>query len=282
MKETNTLKIYIKTGSHLWFPTYPTMQSVSATQCNHILSLLDSGHSACQIQSSTGVSIATISRLHSKHCSSLQKPLGGCPAKLIISNIWHATRLITSGKATTTAHVTRSLWDITNQPLSTQTIRHHLKDTEGMKAVILKKKPLLLWHHQKERLDFAIAHQHWTVEDWKKVVWSDETKVNRLGSDGRKWAWKKLGERLSNRLVQGTMKFGGGSVMVWGCMMWEGIGYVVKIDGRMDAELYTRILDDDLQTSLNFLWQNLLQHHFPAGWWPQALLCIGLNLGWKP
>jgi hypothetical protein len=90
------------------------------------------------------------------------------------------------------------------------------------------------------------------MEDWKTVVWSDETKVNRLGSDGRKWAWKRPGEGLSDRLVQGTMKFGGGSVMVWGCMMWEGIGYVVKIDGKMDAELYTRILDDDLLASIDF------------------------------
>jgi DDE superfamily endonuclease len=121
-----------------------------------------------------------------------------------------------------------------------------------MKAVVLKKKPHLTRRHRKERLDFAIAHQYWTMEDWKTVVWSDETKVNRLGSDGRKWAWKRPGEGLSDRLVQGTMKFGGGSVMVWGCMMWEGIGYVVKIDGKMDAELYTRILDDDLLASIDF------------------------------
>ena len=90
------------------------------------------------------------------------------------------------------------------------------------------------------------------MDDWKKVVWSDETKVNWLGSDGRKWAWKKPGEGLSDRLVKGTLKFGGGSVMVWGCMMWEGIGYAAKIDRRMDADLYTRILDDNLQASLDF------------------------------
>ena len=57
------------------------------------------------------------------------------------------------------------------------------------------------------------------MEDWKRVVWSDETKINRLGSDGRKWAWKRLGEGLSDGLVEGTLKFNGGSVMVWGCMM---------------------------------------------------------------
>lgn len=76
-----------------------------------------------------------------------------------------------------------------------------------MKAVVKKKRPLLTKRHRKDRLDFALSHQDWTMEDWKKVVWSDETKINRLGSDGRKWVWKKAGEALSNRLVEGTKKF---------------------------------------------------------------------------
>ena len=101
-------------------------------------------------------------------------------------------------------------------------------------------------------MDFALAHQHWTVEDWKKVVWSDETKINWLGSDGRKWVWKKAGEGLSNRLVEGTQKFGGGSLMVWGCMLWDGVGYACRIDGRMDGDLYIKILEEDLQASLNY------------------------------
>ena len=122
----------------------------------------------------------------------------------------------------------------------------------GMKAVVKKKRPLLSQRHRRERLDFAISHKDWTVEDWKHVVWSDETKINRLGSDGRKWAWKKAGEGLSDRTVAGTVKFGGGSLMMWGCMMWEGVGYGCKIDGRMDAELYTQILEDELQQSLEY------------------------------
>jgi len=123
---------------------------------------------------------------------------------------------------------------------------------EGMKAVVKKKRPLLTKKHMKDRLDFAITHKDWTVEDWKRVVWSDETKINHLGSDGRKWVWKKAGEGLSNRLVEGTKKFGGGSLMMWGCMLWEGVGYGCKIDGRMDGELYVKILDDKLQASLDY------------------------------
>ena len=121
-----------------------------------------------------------------------------------------------------------------------------------MKAVVKRKRPLLSKHHRKARLDFAISHQHWTVEDWKKVVWSDEAKINRLGSDGRKWVWKKDGEGLSDRLVEGTLKFGGGCLMVWGCMLWDVVGYTCKIDGKMDADLYVSILNVDLQVSLYF------------------------------
>ena len=76
--------------------------------------------------------------------------------------------------------------------------------------------------------------------------------MNCLGSDGKKWAWKKTGEGLSDRLVEGTVKFGGGSLMMWGCMLWEGVGFGCKIDGKMDAELYTQILEDELQQSLEY------------------------------
>jgi hypothetical protein len=126
-----------------------------------------------------------------------------------------------------------------------------------MKAVVKKKRPLLTkCHNRRERLDFALSHQDWTVEDWKKVVWSDETKINRLGSDGRKWLWKKAGEGLSDRLVEGTKKFGSGSLMIWGCMLWDGVGYACKIDGTMDADLYVQILEDDLQASIKFYDKN--------------------------
>ncbi|KAF9441596.1 hypothetical protein P691DRAFT_683375, partial [Macrolepiota fuliginosa MF-IS2] len=57
-----------------------------------------------------------------------------------------------------------------------------------------------------------------------------------MGSDGRKWAWKTPGKGLSDRLVEGIVKFGGGCVH--------------HIEGIMNGEGYVHILDDKLHQSL--------------------------------
>ena len=85
-----------------------------------------------------------------------------------------------------------------------------------------------------------------------RVWWSDETKINCLGSDGRHWVWKEVGEGLSDRVVEGTVKFGGGNVMMWGCMGWDGVGYATRIEGKMDADLYVSIMEDELQEMLHY------------------------------
>ena len=99
-----------------------TMKPVSAAQCNHILSLLDSGHSGYDISSQTGVSVASISRLRSRHHPYIKKASGGHPSKLSEQDIRYAIRLIGTGKAENAVQVTKALQDSTNQSLSTQTV----------------------------------------------------------------------------------------------------------------------------------------------------------------
>ncbi|KAL5525061.1 hypothetical protein ACEPAF_8930 [Sanghuangporus sanghuang] len=203
------------------------MKSVSPTDQAHIIDLLTAGQTTCQIASATGFNQSTISRMHSKYCSELEKALG----------------------AKTAVQVAHALHTITNDTLSTQTVRNHLRKA-GMKAVAKKKKLKLTCKQKRDHYDFVIAHCYWTLEDWKKVVWSDETNINRIGSDSRQWIWKFAGQGLISKEVKELLKFGGGHVMVWGCMLWQGTGIACKIDRNMDKELYTQILEDELQGSL--------------------------------
>lgn len=40
--------------------------------------------------------------------------------------------------------------------------------------------------------------------------------------------------------------------MVWGCITAEGIGYLIKIEGHLNADLYCQILHDELMKSLEY------------------------------
>ncbi len=57
---------------------------------------------------------------------------------------------------------------------------------------------------------------------WNHILWSDETKINLFGSDGVKRVWRQPGEEYKDKSVLPTVKHGGGSVMVWGCMSTAG------------------------------------------------------------
>ena len=53
-------------------------------------------------------------------------------------------------------------------------------------------------------------------------------------------------------MVQRTLKFVGVSLMVWGCITWQRVGYAVMIDSRMDGDLYLQILKNELQNTLEY------------------------------
>jgi len=79
-----------------------------------------------------------------------------------------------------------------------------------------------------------------------KVIWSDETKINRFESDGRSWYWTRDPTVQSENTVRQTVKHGGGSIMVWGCICKNGVGPLVLIDGIMRKEQYLKILQENL------------------------------------
>ena len=85
------------------------------------------------------------------------------------------------------------------------------------------------------------------------MIWSDETKINRFGSDGRRWCWSRgvnVDGVLSDAQVTPTYKFGGGHIMLWGCMTAKGVGGFCRIHSTMDAELYTEILEGELMDTV--------------------------------
>ncbi len=57
--------------------------------------------------------------------------------------------------------------------------------------------PLLSDKNRKRRLQFAQAHQNWTIEDCKNVAWSDESRFLLRYSDDTVRIWRKEHEHRS-------------------------------------------------------------------------------------
>ncbi|SPC63740.1 related to transposase [Ustilago sp. UG-2017b] len=134
-------------------------------------------------------------------------------------------------------------------PLSGKHVKHSQR---------LVKKPKLLKRHYIAHCKFANEHKDMTVEDWNKVIWSDETKINFFRPDGKQFCWVK-NTGFNSKLVRPTVKFGSGSIMIWGCMTWEGVGGMCLVLGIMDSDQYIEILNDKLVKTISDL---RLQHGY--------------------
>ncbi|GBO01522.1 hypothetical protein AVEN_84625-1, partial [Araneus ventricosus] len=51
---------------------------------------------------------------------------------------------------------------------------------------------------------------------WNNALFADESKFNIFGSDRRIMVWRRKNEELNPKNLVGTVKYGGGGVLVWG------------------------------------------------------------------
>ncbi|ETN99859.1 hypothetical protein RFI_37608 [Reticulomyxa filosa] len=109
-------------------------------------------------------------------------------------------RWLVSVKCETAKDVKKELDDDGEIKVSYETVTRTLK-RNGLIAVTKKKKPDLDDIHIKARLEFANLYKYWTVDDCKKVIFSDETKINLRGSDGIKYVWKKPNQDLGDSCI---------------------------------------------------------------------------------
>ncbi|QRV96417.1 Transposase [Ceratobasidium sp. AG-Ba] len=224
-------------------------KTLPAERLNSVLSLLDAGHTHSEIMDRVPITSGTISKIAKKHRPNLPKSAGGRPRKLSPGATRYAVRLVTNNNNVSTRQATQRLCALTGQSIHPKTVKCALKSA-GLVPVKKQQKPQLTPEHMETRLNFAKIHKDWTVEDWRRVLWSDETKINRLGSDGIHWGWKRKGEGLSNRLVVPSANFGGGSIMFWGCFSWQGVGIGCRLLQNLTKEGYIDILENEFLRSL--------------------------------
>lgn len=105
---------------------------------------------------------------------------------------------------------------------SSATVLRILKK-HGLKNVKPTRKPGLSREQQLKRLAFALEHKDWTLEDWKNVIWSDETSVILGHRRGSVRLWRTPEEAYEKSTVRRRWK-GFSEFMFWGCFSYDKIG----------------------------------------------------------
>ena len=150
-------------------------------------------------------------------------------------------RLSKKARFKTAAAISREANESHGMQVSRKTVSRRLKEADlhpRSPAV----KPLISKKNRNARLSFAAKHVLWTDDDWAKVYFSDESKFNLFGSDGKRFVRRSAGERLSKNCVKSSVKFGGGSVMVFGMISASGTGPLVRLQGKINAKVYKELL----------------------------------------
>uniref|UniRef100_A0AAZ3STH8 Transposase n=1 Tax=Oncorhynchus tshawytscha TaxID=74940 RepID=A0AAZ3STH8_ONCTS len=108
------------------------------------------------------------------------------------------------------------------------------------------------WIKIQSCLKFANDHLDVPEEEWEKVMWSDETKIELFGLNSTRCVWRKKDEYNPKNTTL-TVKHGGGNIILWGCFSAKGTGRLHRIEGRMDWAMYREILANNLLSSVRAL-----------------------------
>uniref|UniRef100_A0A8C7MLT3 Transposase Tc1-like domain-containing protein n=1 Tax=Oncorhynchus kisutch TaxID=8019 RepID=A0A8C7MLT3_ONCKI len=131
---------------------------------------------------------------------------------------------------------------------SSNTLRRH-----GLKSCSARKVPLLKPAHVQARMKFANDLLDDPEEEWEKVTWSDETKIELFGLNSTRRVWRKEKDEYNPKNTIPTVKHGGGNIILWGCFSAKGTGRLHRIEGRMDGAMYLEILANNLLPSVRVL-----------------------------
>ena len=108
------------------------------------------------------------------------------------------------------------------------------------------REPLLSTRHRAASLAWAREHKDWSIENWKRVSWSDESQFHLLTAEGRLRIWHLAHEVKDPACKVGTVQGHGGSIMVWGVFPWHCLGSLVREQTILNTIQYVELLVDHL------------------------------------
>ena len=97
------------------------------------------------------------------------------------------------------------------------------------------------------------ALKHLSLEQWKNVIFSDESSFTLFPTSDQVYVWKQPKEAFYPDCLLLTVKHGGGSVMIWDAVSWKSAGPMISLHGRINSRDYLGILGDQIHPMVHAL-----------------------------
>ncbi len=113
--------------------------------------------------------------------------------------------------------------------------------------------PLLKQKHRQKHLTWAKEKKNWTVTQWSKVLFSDESKFCISFGNQGPGVWRKSGEAQNPCCLKSSVKFPQ-SVMIWAALSSAGVGPLCFLKSIVNADIYQEILEHFMLPSADKLY----------------------------
>ena len=102
--------------------------------------------------------------------------------------------------------------------ISEQTVRRRLYEV-GLFGRVARKKPYVNKVNRVKRIAFAKTYREKPPRFWDNILWSDESKFNLFGSDGKVMVWRMPKERVRSKMHCSNCKACWGKCQVLGLFL---------------------------------------------------------------
>ena len=181
-----------------------------------IVDRAENGWTRQKISGTLGVPLSTVGHIIRDYCNrgTFERKKGsGRPQKMGERSKRHLLRIAEKNPEATLAELQAQM----PVKCSTWLISKHLHESKLHKRVAVVK-PFLTEKQRKARYQFAKEHLNWTVDQWKRVIWTDESSFQIGANVVKKKVWRRRFEKYKKSCIKASFKSGRTSVMVWGAI----------------------------------------------------------------
>lgn len=233
------------------FAMSPKLSETTESERKIILHLRNQGKSLAEIgelMDRSRFTIRTIINRFKGESNLKSAKRSGRPRKLTERERVQVVRKVKVDPKITSTQLAANIKEDFGKDVHPKTVRRMLHEA-GYNSRVARRKPLISATNRKKRMSYAKQFGNEPCSFWDQVLFSDESKFNIFQSDGHSRVWRKPNTAYNEKNLKPTVKYGGGGVMVWGCMSAAGVGELVFIEGIMDKTVYLSILKENVKKS---------------------------------